>query len=97
MHFDVPIAQLEVYETDQPWFHCNFVPSNNFNEHQSFFKEFQEKYSSGKVKDYNKFFNALKTNNYCIKRKNKKMVEFIMILNETSNKARLRSRETVNT
>ena len=47
MHFDVPIAQLDIYETDQPWFHCNFIPAKNFDEHQSFFKEFQERYSSG--------------------------------------------------
>ena len=97
MHGDDPIGVLEVYETDQPWYECNFYPSNNFKKHQAFFIEFQERYSNGSIKNYNEFFAELKTHDYCVILKDKKMIEFIIVFDETNKKARLRSRAIVST
>lgn len=97
MYRDMPIAILEVYGSDQPWHLCNFLPFNKFEEHREFFTNFQTTYSSGSIKDFGKFFGALKTHEYTVQHENTKMVEFIILLESAGNKARLRSREVVNT
>lgn len=97
MHADTPIAALEVYDSDQPWYLSNFIPNESFKNHEAFFKQFQERYKSGKIKNFDEFFAELKVNEYSIKLENKKMVEFMLLFDDSKNKVRIRSREIINT
>ncbi|HFC30592.1 MAG TPA: hypothetical protein ENJ44_06070 [Oceanospirillales bacterium] len=97
MHADTPIAILKVYDSDQPWYLSNFIPNENFANHKAFFTQFQERYKSGKIKNFDEFFAELKENKYSIKLDNKIMVEFMLLFEDSNNKARIRSREIINT
>ncbi len=97
MHSNTPIAVLEVYEADQPWFHCHFSSLSKYEEHRSFFNDFQIKYSDGSISDYDKFFGTLKEHDYTLQDGNLEMVRFIILLDIAKGEARLRGEIIENT
>lgn len=97
MHRDTLIATLKVYDSDQPWYLSHFIPNKNFKDHEYFFSAFQEKYESGKIQNFDKFFAELKVKEYSIKLENETMVEFMLIFDKSKKQVRIRKRESFST
>ncbi|RVU86039.1 hypothetical protein EOL70_00910 [Leucothrix sargassi] len=91
------IAELNIISSDQPWFNCEFTPLENFSQHHGFFTNFQEKYSSGTVQDWDVFFSQLESNGYSLRSQDNEMVRFIIFWGDSEYSVRLRGLRVKNT
>lgn len=81
-HRGIRIACLDVLESDQPWFYCKFTPSENFNEHEEFFKDFQKEYQSKEIGDFDKHFSKLVSNGYKLVAGSRESVRFTLLFED---------------
>lgn len=78
-HNSIELGRLEKLKSDQPWFICQFYPNSEFEGHSSFFADFEKKYLSGDIQNYDDFFSSLVVNGYKLKIENKESERFIIL------------------
>ena len=81
-HRGTRIATFDVIESDQPWLHCKFIPSTEFDGHEQFFRELQREYQSREIENFDRHFSKLTERGYRLVSGSKKSVRFTLLFED---------------